>query len=94
MSRWLRDAGCRVAQDRAYAIEVSLGTRGYDMFVREVEVFGQVIRPFLLEMGVTMERFDEVFRRVLWEIREEEFCGMCYLRTVVGMKSPTIAPAP
>jgi hypothetical protein len=90
----LGDAGCGVAQDRAYAIEVSAGTRGYDMFVREVEVFGQLIRPFLLKMGVTMERFDEVFRRVLREMREEEFCGICYLLTVVGVKSPTIPLAP
>jgi len=82
----MSDAGCRVAQDRAYTIEVSAGTRGHDMFVREVEVFGQLIQPFLLELGVTVERFDEVFQRVLREIREEEFCGICYLRTVVGVK--------
>ncbi len=42
---------------------------------------------FLLKTGVTtVGEFEEVFGRVQKEIRADAFRGMCFLRTVVGMK--------
>src|SRR2546423_2674664 len=45
MGRWLRDAGYRIAQDQAYAIEVSAGTKGHEIFA-----------PWAEMMALTMER--------------------------------------
>ena len=88
MSRWLRDSGYRVVQDRAYGIEVSAGTKGHEMFARQAYVFGNQVRPFLLETkATTATEFEEVFTRMQKEVWDESFCGICYLRTVVGVKS-------
>lgn len=88
MGRWLRDAGFRIAQDRAYALEVSTGTMGHEMFARQVFVFGNQVLPFLLQTKVTTaEEFEKVFGQVQKEIRDKSFCGMCFLRTVVGIKT-------
>jgi ubiquinone/menaquinone biosynthesis C-methylase UbiE len=87
MGRWLRDAGYRIAQDQAYAIEVSAGTKGHEMFARQAYVFGNQVQPFLLETkATTATEFEEVFTQMQKEIRDESFCGLCFLRTVVGVK--------
>lgn len=88
MGCWLRDAGYRIAQDRAYALEVSAGTKGHEMFARQAYVFGNQVLPFLLQAKVTTaEEFEELFGQMQKEIRDESFCGMCFLRTMVGAKT-------
>ena len=58
------------------------------MFVRQAYVFGNQVLPFLLQTKVTTaSEFEEVFGQMQKEIRDESFCGLCFLRTVVGVKS-------
>lgn len=88
MGRWLRDAGFRIAQDRAYALEVSVGTTGHEVFALQAFVSGNQVLPFLLQAKVTTaEEFEAVFAEAQKEIRDESFCGMCFLRTLVGVRS-------
>lgn len=88
MGRWLRENGYRVVQDQAYAIEVSAGTKGHEMFARQAYVFSNQVLPFLLETKVTTAtEFEEVFMHMQNEIWDESFCGLCFLRMMVGVKS-------
>lgn len=88
MGQWLRYGGYRVVQDRAYGIEVSAGTKGHEMFAGQAYVFGNQVLPFLLETkATTAAEFEEIFTRMQKEVRDESFCGICFLRTVVGAKS-------
>jgi len=87
MGHWLRDAGYRITQDQAYAIEVSAGSKGHEMFARQAYVFGYQVRPFLLETKArTATEFEKVFAQMQKEIWDESFCGLCFLRTVVGVR--------
>jgi len=87
MSRWLGDAGFRITQSRAYAIDISVGSRGHAAFVLQVRLSGEQLRTFLLEMNITTAtEFEEIYLEMQREIEEEQFCGMLYLRTLVGVR--------
>ena len=87
MGRWLADAGYRITQSRAYAINISVGSKGHDAFVRQVRLFAQQLRTFLLEQDVTTaEMFEEIYLEMQREIEEEQFCGLLYLRTLVAAR--------
>jgi ubiquinone/menaquinone biosynthesis C-methylase UbiE len=88
MNRWLNDAGYRITQSKAYAIDISTGSKGNEAFVTQVGVSGEQVRSFLLEAGVTTStEFEDIFLQMQQEIQEEQFCGLLYLRTLVGMRS-------
>jgi SAM-dependent methyltransferase len=83
---WLRDAGCRIKQDTAHALDISAGSKGHEAFLRQLLVFAQQVRPFLLEVGVATEaELEEVFLTMQQETQEERFCGILFLRTLVGI---------
>src|SRR6266566_3627599 len=87
MDRWLSDAGYRITQSEAYAIDISTGSKGHDAFVRQVWISGEQVRTFLLKTGITTAaEFEDVFLKMQQEIQEERFCGMFYMRTLVGVK--------
>jgi len=87
MDRWLSDAGFRIAQSKTYAIDISTGSKGHDTFVRQVEISGEQVRAYLLEKGImTTAEFAEVFGKMQQDIQQENFYGMLYLRTLVGVK--------
>ncbi len=87
MDRWLSDAGFRIAQSKIYAIDISRGSKGHDAFVRQVEISREQVRAYLLEKEVmTAAAFEEVFLAMQQEIQQENFYGMLYLRTLVGIK--------
>ena len=80
MGRWFREAGY---QHIPSAIEVSAGMPMHPHFVRQAEVAGLQITPFLLEQGVIDE--EELTRRLSQmskELHQESFCGLCFLLTV------------
>ncbi len=88
MSPWLNEAGCRITQSRVDAINISAGSQGHGAFVRQVQLSGEQARTFLLGMGITTaEEFEEVYLEMQREIEEKNFCGMLYVRTLVGLRS-------
>jgi SAM-dependent methyltransferase len=88
MNKWLNDAGYRITQSKAYAIDISTGSKGNEAFVTQVGISGEQVRSFLLEAGVTTStEFEDIFLQMQQEIQEEQFCGLLYLRTLVGMRS-------
>jgi len=87
MDRWLTDAGYRIAQSKTYAIDISTGSKGHGAFVRQVWISGERVRTYLLEKGITTAaEFEDIFGKMLQDIQEEKFCGILYLRTLVGVK--------
>lgn len=85
MGSWLRRAGWRNVTLVPVSIGVSMGTRAHPCFVRQVEIFGQHIAPFLCQHGViASEELASLLRRVQEEIVQEDFCGLCLLLTVSG----------
>jgi len=87
MGRWLSEAGFRIAQRKTYAIDISTESKGHDAFARQVLISGEQVRAFLLEKGVTTTaEFAEVFGEMQLDIQQENFYGMLYLRTLVGVK--------
>lgn len=87
MRRWIQEADCRVKLDAVNAIEVSSGTKGRDVFVWQMWRLCKQIRPLLLQAGVTTQAsFEELYLQAQHEILQESFCGLFYVRTLVGNK--------
>jgi SAM-dependent methyltransferase len=85
MGSWLRRIGCRMVESVPTAIEVSTGAQAHPCFVRQVEVFGQQITPFLCEQGVIPAAdLAHLLTQVAEEIRQGGFCGLCFLLTAYG----------
>lgn len=87
MDRWLSDAGYRIIQSKTHAIDISTASNGHDAFVRQVWISRKQLRIYLLEKGITTAaEFEDVFSKMQQEIQEENFCGIVYLRTLVGVR--------
>jgi ubiquinone/menaquinone biosynthesis C-methylase UbiE len=87
MAAWFHDAGCRIVQDSAHAIDISAGTTAHAPFHRQAWIFGHQVQPFLLATRVTtLTEFEEVFKNMQKEIQAPTFCGICFLREVVAVK--------
>jgi ubiquinone/menaquinone biosynthesis C-methylase UbiE len=87
LGNWMRQAGYQNIRHTAYAIEISAGMPARQMFLQEVEVYAQRIRPFLLATEVISEAdFDELVSRLQSELHEERFCGLCFVLQVWGQK--------
>ena len=88
MGRWLRNAGYRITQNKAHVIDISAGSTGNEAFVTQVNISSEQIRSFLLEARVTTtNEFEDNLLEILQDIQDEKFCGLIYLRTLVGMIS-------
>jgi hypothetical protein len=87
MGSWLRETGYQNVQHCATALEVSAGTGMHPCFVRQVEVFGRQIRPFLLEQEViTEDACEQLLSQVQEEVQQDTFCGLCFVLTTCAHK--------
>jgi ubiquinone/menaquinone biosynthesis C-methylase UbiE len=87
LGSWFQQAGYQRVQQVPTAIDVSFGTEAHPCFTRQVEAFLLHIRPWLLTQKViTPEAFAQIARQVEAEVRQESFCGLCWLLSVLGQK--------
>lgn len=87
MSKMLNEAGYRCTQSKAYAIDISAGSKGIDAFISQLSITRSQIRAFLLESGVaTNNEFENLYMEMQREFQEEQFCGLLYIRTVVASR--------
>ncbi len=87
MGSWLHCAGCHAVQSFPTAIEVSTGTAAHPYFVRQVEVFGQHIAPFLcIQEVIPADDLTALLNEVQDEIQQADFCGLCFILTVCATK--------
>jgi ubiquinone/menaquinone biosynthesis C-methylase UbiE len=87
MGSWFRASGYQQIQHLPTAIEVSAGMGAHPCFVRQVEVFGRQITPFLLEQQVIGEdACEHLLSPVLDEVQQDAFCGICCVLTTWAHK--------
>ena len=87
LARLLRHAGCVNVQQRPHLIDFSAGTEAHEACYQNAMVFYQLIKPFLIKMGVTTpQEFDQLYQQVLIEMLSEDFCGMWLLLSAWGQK--------
>ena len=87
MGSWLRGAGCRITMDKAYPIEVSAETKAHEAFALQMGIFGKQIQPLLLESRITTaESFEQLCKQAQQEIANPGFCGLFFVRTLVGVR--------
>jgi hypothetical protein len=86
MGSLLRRACCQVVQDQGCVLDVSAGMAAHDAFVQQVRVLIQRIRPLIVEGGmVRWESYDTVARQALDQMRQAQFCGALFLRSVLAV---------
>ena len=84
----MRRAGYQDIQHRAYAVDYSAGTEGYESGVQNYLVFYKLIQPFLVQMqAATEEELQYTYARMEEEMQAEDFCAFDYYLTVWGRKS-------
>jgi hypothetical protein len=87
MSIWLHEAGWQITLSKAYAIDISIGSKGNEAFVTQKCMASEQIRTFLLGIGITTApEFEHIFSDMQQEIQDQQFCGLLYRRTLVGMR--------
>ena len=93
MGVWLKLSGCRIVQDQAQVIDVSAGMAQRGDFLRYLCDLGQQMRGFVVENGVLSEKeYDELLARALIDVQAATFSGLCYARTVIGVRESSHDP--
>lgn len=85
LGRLLRQGGYQEVNHLAAAIEFSVGTPAHESVYQNMMTLLQLIPPFLLHWEVTtQEEFAALSAQFLDEMRQEDFCGVCYYLTAWG----------
>lgn len=88
MGSWLRQAGWQNIGQAVHAVEVSAHLLMWEAFVQQALVFVRRITPFLLQQQVvSAAEPGELTRQLQDELRNPQFCGICYMLTVYGQRS-------
>jgi SAM-dependent methyltransferase len=83
--------GCEVVFDQSYGLEVSAGQPGNLLLQQETERVWQALQGWIVtnnrrHVNVSIYEYLYKMEEALEEMRGRYFCGICYLRTVVGRK--------
>ena len=88
LRRFLKDAGFQDIQHMAHAIDFSVGAEAHASTVQELSVLAELLKPFLVKMGViTQEELDSLFARMMMERYSDDFCGLWYYLSAWGHKA-------
>ncbi len=88
LKRLLMNAGCVSIQQRPFLIDYSVGTEPHSGYYQNLVVIYQLLRPFLLKMGVThAEEFDQLYWQMQVEMLSEDFSAFWLLVSAWG-KNP------
>ncbi len=87
LSRLLKGAGFSNIRYKAYGVDTSAGTEGYESFYQDFMVVFQLGKPFFVKLGLTTdEQYEKLYQQTLCEMRSPDFCVMSYSLTVWGEK--------
>lgn len=94
LGHFMRGAGFQHIEQQAYAINFSFGTEEHHRVMRDLEVFTELIKPFVISMNVVSP---EDLRRITLEANREsmtpDFCGIRYYLSVWGIKPASASDA-
>jgi SAM-dependent methyltransferase len=83
----LRSAGYSDIQHAAYALEFSKGTSAWADFYHNTEIGYKLGLSHHVKFGlVSAEEIEHIYNRMLVEMKQDNFYGMCHFMTVAGMK--------
>ncbi|MBV9690498.1 MAG: class I SAM-dependent methyltransferase [Ktedonobacteraceae bacterium] len=86
MGPLLREARCRLTQDRAHVLDISAGMPAHHTFVQQARVLIEQLRPLVVEAGVLGGQvYDALAMQALEQMRQAHFCGALFLRSVVAV---------
>ncbi|GAC1695372.1 MAG: hypothetical protein PVS3B1_34000 [Ktedonobacteraceae bacterium] len=87
LGRFLRNAGCKNVQHRAFAIDCSYGSSTYQSYYEDMLVFLKLLLPLLVATRVaTQDDADILYHRTLEEMRDKNFNCLWYYLTVWSEK--------
>jgi ubiquinone/menaquinone biosynthesis C-methylase UbiE len=87
LARFLRDAGCRHIQQKAFVIDWSAGTDAHEEMFQDHRALLKLIQPYLINMGLTtQEEVDRLHREAEIEMLSPDFSALWYLLTVWAYK--------
>ncbi|MDQ2905542.1 MAG: class I SAM-dependent methyltransferase [Ktedonobacteraceae bacterium] len=88
LGHFLSIAGCRDIQRQSYVIDYSAGQEANAIVYQDAKVFGQLIQPFLITMGITTkEEGEQVYQEAMAAMLLDDFRGLVFLLTVWGQKA-------
>lgn len=87
LKRLLMNAGCVNIQQRPFLIDYSVGTESHSGYYQNLLVVYQLLRPFILKMGVThAEEFDQLYWQMQVEMLAEDFSAFWLFLSAWGEK--------
>jgi ubiquinone/menaquinone biosynthesis C-methylase UbiE len=85
LPKLLRDAGFKVVQMKAHAIEHSAGTARREGWYKNYSIVFKLLKPFVTKAGVMTEaEFDSLYQQFQGEFLSDSFTGMEIYLTVWG----------
>jgi ubiquinone/menaquinone biosynthesis C-methylase UbiE len=85
LGRFLREAGCRSIQRRAYALDWSAGTQAHESTRFDLQFLLKLLEPFLIKMQViSAEEFEPLYQLAFEEMQSEHFCAVTFFLSVWG----------
>jgi len=93
LGRFLRQAGCQHIQQQAHVIDYSVGTDVHRSMFTNCNVLVELLKPFLIRMGViTQDELERLHREATIEMLSDDFCGVWFLLSAWGTKHHQFHP--
>lgn len=93
MKHLLRTAGFDHIQKKAYIIEAGPDVEGFDMWMEDVQITAQSLKPVWVKMGITTEEdFERVYREAYLDMLADDFSSIAYHATLWGTKGEKGSP--
>lgn len=85
LKRFLRDAGCRNIQHKAFAVDCSSGSESHQSFYEDMLVFLKLLQPLVISTGIaSKDEVESLYIQALEEINTENFNCLWYYLTTWG----------
>jgi SAM-dependent methyltransferase len=87
LPRLLRNARYRDIRHTAYALEFSAGTSLWMDAYHTVEIVYELGQANFVRAGITsQEEFEDLYQRMLAEMKQDDFCGMYHFMSFLAIK--------
>ncbi|GCE03258.1 class I SAM-dependent methyltransferase [Dictyobacter aurantiacus] len=85
LKRFLRNAGCRNVQHKAFAVDCSAGSDSHQSFYEDMQVFLKLLQPLVIHTGIaSKDEVESLYTQALEEIKMDNFNCLWYYLTTWG----------
>ena len=82
----LRSVGYRDIQRKAHVIDFSANMPSWADLYEHTKVLSLLAKPLYLKVGLSEEKFDQLYQQMLIEMKSNEFCGVLTYQTIWATK--------